>query len=365
MLLAEPETGDLVEYVYDDQDPERLQTLPVKSGEGVLGAAMVSRETLRISDLGRDVRFGINVEGKFPFEPESALAVSLEGERGALGALGVFSARGGRVLGEADTGLLRLMAANDSPAVRLFNANTAREREERLSSIGRLLSQVIHDFKTPMTVISGYAQLMAEADAREVRQEHCEEILRQFDVLTSMQREVLEFARGERSIFVRRVYLRKFFSDFERQLRLEIEGKPIELEVQVESKAVARFDEGRMARAIHNLVRNAVEAMLPQGGKLNLSAAVADQELVIRVADTGPGIPQEIESKLFQSFVTMGKEGGTGLGLAIVKKIIEEHGGRVNVTSGPSGATFELGLPQSVQTDNPPQGPEGLGQGKA
>jgi signal transduction histidine kinase len=216
-----------------------------------------------------------------------------------------------------------------------------------------------------MTVISGYAQLMAEADAREVRQEHCEEILRQFDVLTSMQREVLEFARGERSIFVRRVYLRKFFSDFERQLRLEIEGKPIELEVQVESKAVARFDEGRMARAIHNLVRNAVEAMLPQGGKLNLSAAVADQELVIRVADTGPGIPQEIESKLFQSFVTMGKEGGTGLGLAIVKKIVEEHGGRVNVTSGPSGATFELGLPQSVQTDNPPQGPEGLGQGKA
>ncbi len=346
LLLAQPESGDLIEYVYDDEHPERVSALPVKAREGVLGAAMLAGEVLHLRDVMRDSRTSARVEGEFPFEPASALAVALEGDHGPLGALGVFSHASGRPLGEEDTGLLRLMAANVSTAVRLFNANDAREREERLTSIGRLLSQVIHDFKTPMTVISGYVQLMAEDDERSVRLAHCEEILRQFDVLTAMQREVLEFARGERKIFVRRVYLKKFFSDLERQIRLEIEGKPIELSVSVDSKLVARFDEGRLARAIHNLARNAIEAMAEKGGSLLIFAALDQGELVIRVSDTGPGIPKAIEGKLFQSFVTMGKQGGTGLGLAIVKKIVEEHAGSVSVRSSEAGATFELRLPQ-------------------
>jgi hypothetical protein len=64
------------------------------------------------------------------------------------------------------------------------------------------------------------------------------------------------------------------------------------------------------------------------------------------VSDTGPGIPPEIEGRLFQSFVTAGKADGTGLGLAIVKKIAEEHGGTVSVHSTSRGATFEMRIPQ-------------------
>ena len=88
-----------------------------------------------------------------------------------------------------------------------------------------------------------------------------------------MQREVLEFARGERNIFVRKVYLKKFFADITRQLGLEIDGRAIELELDVDAKVVARFDEARVARAIHNLARNAVEAMAERGGKLGLRGA--------------------------------------------------------------------------------------------
>jgi signal transduction histidine kinase len=63
-------------------------------------------------------------------------------------------------------------------------------------------------------------------------------------------------------------------------------------------------------------------------------------------SDTGPGIPKEIEHRLFQSFVTSGKRGGTGLGLAIVKKIVDEHGGTITVQSTSRGATFKMRLPQ-------------------
>ena len=85
-----------------------------------------------------------------------------------------------------------------------------RERSERLTTIGRLLSGVMHDMRTPLTVISGYVQLMATATDAAQRAEHARLILKQFDLLSAMQREVLEFARGEKSVLVRKVYLQKF-----------------------------------------------------------------------------------------------------------------------------------------------------------
>jgi signal transduction histidine kinase len=209
-----------------------------------------------------------------------------------------------------------------------------------------------------MTVISGYVQLMAEAGDAKKRHEYSEEVLKQFDVLTGMQREVLEFARGERTLFMRRVYLHKFFGDLRRQLELELTGLPIELKLNIDTKVVARFDEARVARAVHNLARNAIEAM-SQGGILTLKGKLDGKDLLIVVSDTGPGIPPAIEHRLFQSFVTHGKEGGTGLGLAIVKKIVEEHGGNVRVKSSPRGATFELRLPQPQRVESKPASRKG------
>jgi len=347
LLLSEEDSGDLVEYLFDSQNSAELRRIGVKSREGFLGAAMAEEQILSLEHADSDPRWSEHIEGSFGFPVTTVLAVPLEGESAPLGAIGLFSHEDGGSFDEADVSLLRLVSANVSTAVRLFNANRSRERSQRLTSIGRLLSQVIHDFKSPMSVISGYAQLMADADDRQVRAEYSEEILKQFDLLTAMQREVLEFARGEKTVFVRKVYLNKFFADVRRQLALEITGKPVELLFQVDTKLVARFDEGRLARVIHNLARNAIEAMGEAGGVLTIGARLEGQELVISVQDTGPGIPAAIEGQLFQSFVTMGKAGGTGLGLAIVKKIVEEHGGTVSVTSSSAGATFELRLPQT------------------
>jgi signal transduction histidine kinase/putative methionine-R-sulfoxide reductase with GAF domain len=356
LRLADDETGDLVDYLYDREDSQGgLSRHPAKSGEGLLGRAMREAEPIVVED-----ELSSHDSQPLGFPATSALSLALEGENGSLGAIGVFSAGDDRLLGDTDVGLLRLVAANVSTAIRLFNASRARERGERLTSIGRLLSQVIHDFKSPMTVMSGYVQLMADADDRTQRQEYSELILKQFDVLTAMQREVLEFARGDRAIFVRRVFMRKFFAELEGQLAIEVAhagGPPIELKVHVDSKLVARFDEARVARAIHNLARNAIEAMRDKGGTLGIVGELRGADLVITVSDTGPGIAKEIEGRLFQSFVTAGKKGGTGLGLAIVKKIAEEHGGRVDLESSKAGSRFTLVLPQGKPASaEPPAG---------
>jgi signal transduction histidine kinase len=102
------------------------------------------------------------------------------------------------------------------------------------------------------------------------------------------------------------------------------------------------IDPEKISRVFMNIMKNALEAM-DKGGKFSI---VADQEgdyIVFKLSDTGKGIPPEIRDRLFDSFVTSGKEGGTGLGLAIVKKMIDQHKGKIEVDSEPGkGTTFKL-----------------------
>ncbi len=345
-LVVAGDTGDLVQYVFDADGGGKLTRFGVRHGDGLLGAAMNQRDLLNIRRMRKDPRWSPDMEGHIPFSAESLLACHLDGEDQAMGAVALVGKRGARPFSPADEDLLKLVSANVSTALRLYSVNAERERTERLTSIGRLLSQVIHDFKTPLTVISGHAQLMALTDDAAARQEHLQKVLSQFDLLASMQKEVLEFARGEKHIFVRRVFLHKFFADLRQSLAPTIDGRAIELELDIDTKLVARFDENKIARAIQNLARNAVEAMTNTGGVLTISAQMVQDELLIAVSDTGPGIPPEIQDKLFQSFVTAGKKNGTGLGLAIVKKVVEEHGGTVACIAQPKGTRFEIRLPQ-------------------
>jgi signal transduction histidine kinase/putative methionine-R-sulfoxide reductase with GAF domain len=347
LLLADEETHSLTHFAvraHDSRPPERL---PVRAGRGLLASVMRNGGTLNLRDASRYTDYDEAVDGSYPFPVRAVLVTALDGSDERVGAIGVFT-RSGRNSGftTEDAELLELVAANLSTAVRLYQASLARSRSERLTSIGRLLSQVIHDFKTPMTVISGYVQLMVDTEDHARRSGFADEILRQFDVLTAMQREVLAFAKGESTIFVRKVYVQRFFSELLSQVRHEFERRPVEFVLDIDGKTIARFDEARVGRAVHNLVRNALEAMGEAGGRLTVSAGIEGSDFVISVSDTGPGIPRDIEHRLFESFVSANKPGGTGLGLTIVKRVAEQHGGSVSVVSSPRGATFELRLPQ-------------------
>lgn len=314
----------------------------VPQSEGVLSNVVASRTPVQMDVTG------------VPFNHQGVVLVRsligepLEGEGSeTAGALGLLNKRGGPFTAE-DLGLLRLVSANVSTAVRLFNTNSAREREERLSSIGRLLSQVVHDLKSPLTVISGYVQLMEESKDRATRQGYAREILKQFQALGAMQREVLAFARGETQVFARKVLLDQFFLELHEQLQHELSGKKIELVLDVQRKLTGHFDSERVTRALQNLVRNAAEALGARGGRVTIEASAAGTSLLLRVLDDGPGIPPEIAPRLFQSFVTSGKQEGTGLGLAIVKRIVEEHGGSIRLLDVPRGACFEILLPNAL-----------------
>ncbi len=376
----------------DDEADIEVKRLPVKRGEGILGwalqhnqAASVSAQPDRAPPLpalppagGAAAQVPSEGEGDGALVPSSsgqapgsrqranvaglvissAIAVPLEGtEDQAIGALALYNSKKPLGFTQDDRSLLRLVSANASTALQLFRSHMEQEKTARLSAIGRLISGVMHDMRTPLTVISGYVQLMANARDEATRNEYMRVVLKQFDAISAMQREVLEFARGERSILLRKVYLTKFFGDLETQLRQELasrnaspdDGGPtghVDLAFQLEDRGTARFDEAKITRVLHNLVRNAYEAMADKGGTVTVRVHREGGDLVISVADNGRGIPDEVRGRLFQSFVTAGKRGGTGLGLAIVKKIVDEHHGSIGVESSERGARFTIKLPQ-------------------
>jgi len=383
----------------EDEASIEVKRLPVKRGEGILGwalqhnqAASVPPSPVRADSVpmgtqaapypgvvralppagGSSAPIQDDGDATLPASRQrtnvggllvsSAIAVPLEGtEDQAIGAIALYNSKKPLGFTQDDRSLLRLVSANASTALQLFRSHMEQEKSARLSAIGRLISGVMHDMRTPLTVISGYVQLMANARDEQTRNEYMRVILKQFDTISAMQREVLEFARGERSILLRKVYLTKFFGDIEAQLRQELAsrtGSPedggrtgtVELAMQVEDRGTARFDEAKITRVLHNLVRNSYEAMADKGGTVTVRVHRDAADLVISVADTGRGIPEEVRGRLFQSFVTAGKRGGTGLGLAIVKKIVDEHGGAISVESSDRGARFTIRLPQEDAT---------------
>ncbi|WP_437811322.1 GAF domain-containing protein [Sorangium sp. So ce1078] len=392
MLVDEIE-GGLVLYFFDfaaledgsppprssapDEEPEgvvgavrrrpAVKRIAMRRGEGVVGRAMVHNEAVFYSSDGAGDELGDMVSPRLAqllgADLRTAIAVPLEGEDAVpIGAMALYNSRKPHGFSKDDRALLRLVSANASTALRLFRSRLEREQSERLTTIGRLLSGVMHDVRTPLTVISGYVQLMASAPDAATREDHARLILKQFDVISAMQREVLEFARGERSILVRKVYLTKFFGDIEKQLEHELAGTGVRLSLELEDRGTARFDEAKMTRLLHNLVRNAVEAMRPGGGTVTIRAYRDGGDLAVSVADTGKGIPKEVQGRLFQSFVTSGKRGGTGLGLAIVKKIVDEHAGTIAVESSSKGAKFTVRLPQESAPSRSPAAAEGQPQ---
>jgi signal transduction histidine kinase len=318
--------------------------LTLERGHGMIGRSIETGKVFLTQRLLQDPIHDARVSTALGFIPRSSMVVPLHGDR-VLGALQLFDKRAERGFDEEDEKIAVLLAGRAAQVISAHRAREERTNASRLEAIGRTLSGIVHDFKTPMTLVSGYAQLAATEPNSELRQQHAQSIQKQLGFLDGMVRELLGFARGEKQLLIRKVLMNVFLAETEHLLRSMVENTNITLTFMSEYKGPARFDEIKITRAITNVVRNAIQAM-PTGGALCFTAKRIRDELLFIISDTGGGIPSAIEGRVFDSFVTHGKRGGTGLGLSIVKKALDDHGGRVDYISNPGqGTTFTFTLP--------------------
>jgi signal transduction histidine kinase len=239
-----------------------------------------------------------------------------------------------------------------SQRIRAINEKYVQEiiHAERLALVGRFASTIVHDFKNPLTIIGLAAELACSEDTdAELRAKSHEKIARQIERMSNMLQELIEFSRPTASrSALRETDFSEFLTPLIDDLRDELGDRRVKLTVASAPPRVRlRLDPPRLARLFYNLFNNAADAM-PDGGKIVVSFERRDRELQINVRDTGGGIAAEVASTLFEPFTTHGKPDGTGLGLTICRKIVEDHEGRIWVTSEPGkGATFSFTLPLS------------------
>jgi signal transduction histidine kinase/putative methionine-R-sulfoxide reductase with GAF domain len=353
IALVEPDGALRFRTVQGPAAPRLIErTLP--HGTGLLGWSIAHKTPVIVDEPDKDPRHAHAVAKEAGVRPQHIMVAPLVDGEDVMGGIEIIDQRravrdGDGAWSEEDLKLLVLIAAQAASAIGLARRRSEQSNRDRLASIGRMLAGLLHDLKTPMTIISGYAQLMAACDEAAQREAYVEQIQRQFDLMAGMTREVLAFARGDTDLVVRKVYVNRFTEELTTQLGAATQGRSIDFEVEARFDGVAYFDEQKLLRVFHNLARNAVEAM-PEGGKLRVLVDKDGDYLVWQVSDSGPGVPPELRGRLFDLFAT-GKKGGTGLGLAIVKKIVDDHRGEVACESASTGTTFTIRLPIRRPTD--------------
>ena len=215
----------------------------------------------------------------------------------------------------------------------------------KMSLVGQMAGSIIHDFRSPMTVIRLTAEMLAQNPSEKTVALGCTRIIRHVDRLNRMSHDLLDFSRGacqlERSHVDPSIWLQETCN----LLQPILQPNHVALVCDIQTTDRIHIDAERMTRVIYNLANNSIEAM-PHGGTLTLRLQKTSEHLLIVVTDNGPGIPEAIRDNLFDAFVTHGKKNGTGLGTAIAKKIVGDHGGTITFTTVTgAGTTFCIQLP--------------------
>ncbi len=349
ILLGEEDRDSLFFRSAKGEKSESLVSLRLKTGQGIAGHVAESGDIVRVKSADDSEFHDRSIARKLGLSTGAVLCVPVGVGHKTFGALELLNKKGGFT--EKDERLAVLLAGQIGRALQRRQSQEEIERKARLATIGQMLSGVLHDLRTPLTVVGGYAEMMAGEEDPALRAEMSQLVLSQLQHIADMQAETLAFVRGERTVFIRRVFMHVFMRELTEQLQQEFAGSKVELKVHVGYTGAARFDENKIKRVIFNLARNAIDAM-PDGGRFLFSVEREEGDIVFRAKDTGPGIPPEIANRLFESFVTSGKKHGTGLGLAIVKKIAKEHGGSVDFKTQPGkGTSFEVRLPAGTPAD--------------
>jgi signal transduction histidine kinase len=245
--------------------------------------------------------------------------------------------------------------------VRLFDEIQDKSRQLAIASQhkSQFLANMSHELRTPLNAILGYAELVLDDLYGEVPDKMrgvLERVQRNGKHLLGLINDVLDLSKIEAGQLT--LSLGEYsVSEMVQSIIVAVEPLATEKKLALKSEMppnlpAARGDERRIAQVLLNLVGNAIK--FTDTGEVAVKAAAANGSLTIAVRDTGPGIPEADQAKIFEEFQQADssvakKKGGTGLGLAISKRIIEMHGGKIGVESHPGqGSTFSITLPLIV-----------------
>lgn len=218
-------------------------------------------------------------------------------------------------------------------------------RGERIATIGRLSTSIVHDLRNPLAAIYGGAEMLVDADlSAEQYTRLGANIYRASRRIQELLQELLDVSNSNKRPIEMSSLSDIVAAAVESVARpAEIQGVSLKVDVPPDVRVMA--DQDRLTRVFLNLLTNALEAM-PLGGFISVTASCEETAVVVSVLDTGPGISPEAWPGLFQPFSSFGKKNGLGLGLALSRQTVLDHKGEMWAEpNGSAGARFCLRLP--------------------
>jgi signal transduction histidine kinase len=353
----------------DEEAKARIGPLPV--GKGILGVVVREAKPLRLKDLTSDPR----AHGFPSHHPtmRSFLGVPIVSKGKVFGNLYLTEKQGAEEFSKEDEALAITLAAQ--AAIAIENASLYEElrrsyeqlrrsqdlllRQEKLASLGRLAAGLAHEINNPLSSVSGFAEALQRrtqsegfSALKELRDfpEYLDFIQREVARASAIVGRLLDFARQREPSF-EGLDLASLIRDTVALVKRQaaVANKRITVDIPAELPAV-QTDRYMLQEVILNLLTNALDAIEGEG-EIRITAFPASGQVVMRVRDTGCGIPPEHLAKIFDPFFTTKEVGkGTGLGLAICQGIMEQHGGSIEVESEGvgKGSTVTVRLPQGL-----------------
>jgi signal transduction histidine kinase len=256
-----------------------------------------------------------------------------------------LDARGGDEVAEV-TGAFNRMRAS------LLKTQQELLEAERLATIGRMASSISHDLRHSLAAVVANAEFLLESRlSTEQREELYQEVRIAVNQMTDLIDSLLEFSRTRESLRLTYGSVKESVERVVQAIRSHPRFHEVWISIRQEGDCSGWFDTKKLERAFYNLLLNACEATSGPDARINVELRQVADGVQVRVSDNGRGVPEAIRSKLFEPFVSLGKENGTGLGLTVVQKIVQDHGGDIVVeNTSDVGTVFRLTLPLSSES---------------
>ncbi|RCW64837.1 ATP-binding protein [Saliterribacillus persicus] len=215
-------------------------------------------------------------------------------------------------------------------------------QSEKLALVGEMAASSAHEIRNPLTVIYGFISLLEESLSEEEKNKfQIPLIMKEIDRLYSIVEQMLLMSH-QREPKLLPVNINDIFDDLLPLLNSSLDAKQIQIKINVADLLVLA-DSKQLKQVFLNLIRNSIEA-INFDGKIEIYSMIKNNKYYVYFHDNGPGIPTEIQEKLFEPFATS-KENGTGLGLNVVYRILENHEGEIELlNSDGKGTLFVIEL---------------------
>ena len=343
-ILLYDENKQLLTFVSaTNLDEPLMRGLLVPVDSSIAGWIVLNRQPIIITEAQKDPRHFGSIGKTVNVTTTSLLGVPLIAKDKVIGALEAINKRSGAFTGE-DQEVLMALSAHAAVAIE----NT------RLFQQSDLIAEMVHELRTPLASLNTAAHLLSRNDVpREQRQRVTEVICSETNRLSQLASAFLDLARLEsgRAQFHAEVFdARLMLEECVGIMRSKATESKLTLNIFIPDQLPPlRADRDKIKQVILNLLSNAIKYNRPSGN-ITLGAHATRDELIVALNDTGPGISKPDQERVFEKFYRVrsaeNMAPGSGLGLAITKRIVEAHGGRIEMESEVGvGSTFTVFLP--------------------